>query len=104
MIAMQAIVDPGDRVVVVTPVWPNVAEIPRILGADVIRVGLALAPEGWTLDLDAFSQRSPLAFSWAQQTFMRLSKCVTAAKPSKSIRLPKTDGRKCPNRSRTGAG
>jgi aspartate/methionine/tyrosine aminotransferase len=37
MIAMQTIVDPGDRVVVVTPVWPNVAEIPRILGADVIR-------------------------------------------------------------------
>lgn len=54
MIAMQAIVDPGDRVVVVTPVWPNVAEIPRILGADVIRFGLVPAPEGWTLDLDAF--------------------------------------------------
>jgi aspartate/methionine/tyrosine aminotransferase len=54
MIAMQAIVDPGDRVVVVTPVWPNVAEIPRILGADVIRFGLVPAPEGWTRDLDAF--------------------------------------------------
>ena len=54
MIAMQAIVDPGDRVVVVTPVWPNVVEIPRILGADVIRIGLVPAPEGWTLDLDAF--------------------------------------------------
>lgn len=54
MIAMQAIIDPGDRVVVVTPVWPNVAEIPRILGADVVRFGIAPMPEGWTLNLDAF--------------------------------------------------
>lgn len=31
MLAAQAVVSPGDRVVVVGPIWPNVPEIPRIL-------------------------------------------------------------------------
>ena len=38
MVTMQAILDPGDRVVAVTPVWPNLVEIPKILGAEVTRV------------------------------------------------------------------
>jgi len=52
MIAAQAVVSPGDRVVVVTPVWPNVMEIPRILSARV--EGLSLQPRQgrWRLDLD----------------------------------------------------
>lgn len=33
MLASQMVVSPGDRVVMVTPIWPNIAEIPRILGA-----------------------------------------------------------------------
>jgi aspartate/methionine/tyrosine aminotransferase len=52
MIAAQAVVSPGDRVVVVDPVWPNVAEIPRILGADVAQVSLRPGPDGFELDLD----------------------------------------------------
>jgi len=52
MIAMQAILDPGDRVVAVTPVWPNVTEIPRILGAEVVRVGLEASGGQWRLDVD----------------------------------------------------
>jgi aspartate/methionine/tyrosine aminotransferase len=52
MIAAQAVVSPGDRVVVVDPVWPNVAEIPRILGADVAALSLRPGPEGFRLDLD----------------------------------------------------
>ena len=52
MIAMQAILDPGDHVVAVTPVWPNLVEIPRILGARVTRVGLAPQNGRWRLDLD----------------------------------------------------
>lgn len=52
MIAMQALLDPGDRVVIVTPVWPNVAEIPAILGARVTRVGLSAREGRWRLDLD----------------------------------------------------
>jgi aspartate/methionine/tyrosine aminotransferase len=52
MVAMQAILDPGDRVVAVTPVWPNLVAIPRILGAGVTRVGLQAKGGRWTLDLD----------------------------------------------------
>ena len=52
MIAMQALIDPGDRVVAVTPVWPNLVEIPKILGAEVSRVGLAPQQGRWRLDLE----------------------------------------------------
>ena len=52
MVVMQAIIDPGDRVVAVTPVWPNLVEIPVILGAEVTRVGLQPRDGRWTLDLD----------------------------------------------------
>ncbi|HEX4197543.1 MAG TPA: pyridoxal phosphate-dependent aminotransferase [Caulobacteraceae bacterium] len=56
MIAMQAVVDPGDRVVVVTPVWPNLTEIPKILGAEVVRVGLAHHEGRWRLDIGRLLQ------------------------------------------------
>lgn len=52
MLAAQAVVSPGDRVVVVTPVWPNVAEIPRILSARVEGVSLEPAQGKWRLDVD----------------------------------------------------
>ncbi|CAN5213175.1 pyridoxal phosphate-dependent aminotransferase [soil metagenome] len=53
MIVHQALTSPADRVVVVTPVWPNLTEAPRILGAHVVRVALDFdAGRGWTLDLD----------------------------------------------------
>jgi aspartate/methionine/tyrosine aminotransferase len=47
----QALLDPGDRVAIVTPVWPNLTSIPRILGAEVVRVPLDCAQGAWTLDL-----------------------------------------------------
>ena len=52
MIASQLIVDPGDRVVEVVPLWPNLQEIPKILGASVSTVPLAFSPSGWKLDVD----------------------------------------------------
>jgi aspartate/methionine/tyrosine aminotransferase len=52
MIAAQAVVSPGERVAVVTPVWPNVAEIPRILSAQIADVPLAPEQGRWRLDLD----------------------------------------------------
>jgi len=57
MIAMQALLDPGDAVTIVTPVWPNVTEMPRILGAQVNRVALSPTPAGWRLDLDEILSR-----------------------------------------------
>lgn len=52
MLSAQMLLSPGDRVVIVTPVWPNITEIPRILGAEVVRVGLAVTAGRWSLDLD----------------------------------------------------
>lgn len=52
MISLQAIVEPGGSVVAVTPVWPNLCEIPKILDAEVISVPLQFGANGWSLDLD----------------------------------------------------
>src|SRR3954465_5733148 len=52
MLASQLLIDPGDRVVEVVPLWPNLQEIPKILGAEVETVALRFARSGWTLDLD----------------------------------------------------
>ena len=51
MLATQLLVDPGERVVEVVPLWPNLQEIPRILGAHVETVALDFTPGGWKLDL-----------------------------------------------------
>jgi aspartate/methionine/tyrosine aminotransferase len=51
-LASQALVGPGDRVVEVTPLWPNLVEIPKILGAHVECLPLDFHPSGWRLDLD----------------------------------------------------
>jgi aspartate aminotransferase len=52
MLAAQLVLEPGDRVVAVTPIWPNLVEIPRILGAEVIRVPLSISAGRWQLDAD----------------------------------------------------
>ena len=51
MVASQLLVDPGDRVVQVVPLWPNLQEIPKILGATVDTLALRFSADGWTLDL-----------------------------------------------------
>ncbi len=50
MIAMQALINPGDRVTAVTPVWPNLVEMPKLLGASVTTVALEFGDQGWQLD------------------------------------------------------
>jgi len=52
MVTTQALVGAGDRVVAVTPLWPNLVEIPKILAADVVCVPLTFAHGKWTLDAD----------------------------------------------------
>ncbi|MGJ7507670.1 pyridoxal phosphate-dependent aminotransferase [Variovorax sp. GT1P44] len=53
MLAVQALVDAGDEVVAVTPVWPNLTAQPAILGARVRCVPLVPKGGQWTLDLSA---------------------------------------------------
>ncbi len=53
MLAVQALVDAGDEVVAVTPVWPNLTAQPAILGARVRCVSLKPVDGAWVLDMDA---------------------------------------------------
>jgi aspartate/methionine/tyrosine aminotransferase len=52
MLATQLLVDPGERVVEVVPLWPNQQEIPRILGAHLETVALEFSPSCWVLNLE----------------------------------------------------
>lgn len=53
MLAVQALVDAGDEVVAVTPVWPNLTAQPAIMGAQVRTLPLVPVDGQWTLDLPA---------------------------------------------------
>ena len=53
MLAVQALVDAGDEVVAVTPVWPNLTAQALIMGARLKRVSLQPVDGAWTLDLQA---------------------------------------------------
>ncbi|MCA8274557.1 pyridoxal phosphate-dependent aminotransferase [Burkholderia sp. AU30280] len=51
MLAAQMLVGAGERVVAVTPLWPNLVEIPKILGARMECVPLGYDAAGWQLDV-----------------------------------------------------
>jgi aspartate/methionine/tyrosine aminotransferase len=53
MLTVQALVDAGDEVVAVTPVWPNLTAQPLIMGAKLKRVSLRPHAGAWGLDLPA---------------------------------------------------
>ena len=52
MLAMQALVDAGDEVLVVTPVWPNLTAQPQILGAQLRTLSLEPTKGRWALPLE----------------------------------------------------
>jgi len=51
MVAMQMLLNAGDEVVAVVPVWPNLTAQPAILGARVTRVSLRPHEGAWKLDI-----------------------------------------------------
>ena len=65
MLLSQLIINPGDRVVAVTPLWPNLLEIPKILSAEVVKVPLRFG-KIWELDvqqlLDALTPGTKAVF------------------------------------------
>ena len=71
MLAAQLLLEPGDRVVAITPLWPNLTEIPRILGARIQRYPLSVTDGRWTLDVPgaagAQARHPPAAAQLAQQ-------------------------------------
>ena len=71
-IAEQALIDYGDRVVVVTPLWPNLVEGPKILGADVVTIALRFGADGWRLDLDQLPGVRAAVAPGAMYAFFRI--------------------------------
>ena len=53
MLAVQQLVDAGDEVVAVTPVWPNLTAQPAIMGARLRCVALTPRDGQWQLDMGA---------------------------------------------------
>src|SRR6201996_1086968 len=52
MLASQLLIAPGDRVVAVTPLWPNAVEIPKVMSGQVTCVSLQVQNGRWSLPLD----------------------------------------------------
>jgi aspartate aminotransferase len=52
MLVMQTLLDPGDNVVLVTPLWPNCADAVSALSAEPRRASLTAVDGAWKLDLD----------------------------------------------------
>lgn len=53
MLTVQTLVDPGDNVVIVSPIWPNIVASVEALGGEARMVSLEPTSEGaWRLDLD----------------------------------------------------
>lgn len=56
-LAAQALVNTGDRAIVVTPVWPNMPETLKLVGAHIQRFDLTPDARGlWQLDVDALCE------------------------------------------------
>jgi aspartate/methionine/tyrosine aminotransferase len=53
MLAVQALVDAGDEVVAVTPVWPNLTAQALVMGANLKCVSLKTLEGQWVLDMAA---------------------------------------------------
>ena len=53
MLAYQTILDPGDTVVIVGPIWPNAVHAAEVLSAQVRVVALREVDGKWTIELDA---------------------------------------------------
>lgn len=54
MLTAQALISPGDRVVAIDPLWPNLTSMAAVMGASIDTVSLTVDPAGgrWRLDLD----------------------------------------------------
>ena len=52
MLAVEMLVDRGDNVVVIDPVWPNIGGIVQVVGGEVRSVRMDDTADGWVLDLE----------------------------------------------------
>lgn len=52
LLAMQMLVDPGDEVVILHPLWPNAVSAVSVMGGVPVCLPLERSADGWTLDMD----------------------------------------------------
>ena len=52
MLSAQMLVEPGDEVVMLTPVWPNIFNAVAILGGRPVPVPMDFSDAGWSVDFD----------------------------------------------------
>ena len=52
MLSVQLIAETGDNIIVIDPVWPNIAGMTQLVGAEARSVRMDPGPDGWSLDLD----------------------------------------------------
>lgn len=67
LLTCQLLLDPGDNIVIVSPIWPNITSATKLVGGEPKYVALDRAPAGgWTLDLqkvfDAVDARTRAIF------------------------------------------
>jgi aspartate aminotransferase len=66
MLAVQLVVKPGDNVVIIDPVWPNIGGAVQMAGGAVRSVRMDHGPTGWALDLEklaaAMNDRTRMVF------------------------------------------
>ena len=66
MVATQALIEPGDNAVAITPLWPDIVDAVHALGGEAREVALARTERGWRLDLerviDAFDAETRMVF------------------------------------------
>ncbi len=52
MITMEALIEPGDNVVMHSPLWPNCLESVRVMGGEIRTLPLTMGDGAWNIDLD----------------------------------------------------
>lgn len=57
MVVMQCLLDPGDNIIMVTPLWPNCINAARVMGAEVRPVSLRAREHAWVLDIDEIERQ-----------------------------------------------
>ena len=59
MISAEAIINPGDKIICITPVWPNFMRCIEIMGGNVIEIPLILSESHnkWKLNLEEISKK-----------------------------------------------
>jgi len=66
LLSCQLLLDPGDNIVIVSPIWPNITSATRLVRGEPRYVALDRRPGGWALDLqkvfDAVDDRTRAIF------------------------------------------